>query len=442
MEQIVINGGENLNGSVQIEGAKNAALPILAATILASEDTVKLENVPPLSDVLIMSEVLRDLNLTVDYDEINKKMIIDGSKKLSSVAPAGLVEKMRASIVVLGPLVARLGYAKVAMPGGCAIGSRPIDLHIKGLKQLGVTINQQAGYIEATAKSLKGANIYLDFPSVGATQNIMMAATLAEGTTVIENVAQEPEIVDLANVLNKMGAQIAGAGTDTIRVRGVKKLHGCEHSIVQDRIEAGTYMIAAAITNGDVLIKDAIIEHNRPLVSKLGEMGVNVIEQEDGIRIQGPKVLKNVDVQTSPHPGFPTDMQAQMTVAQILSNGTSTMTETVFENRFMHLRELEKMSGDYRIEGNSAILNGPAKLKGASVAATDLRAAAALVLAGLVADGETKVSHLEYMDRGYYDLVTKFINLGANIKRISVDANGQEQIIESINDIKELNNLA
>lgn len=434
MEQIVINGGEKLNGSVEIEGAKNATLPILAATILASESKVKLDNIPPLSDVLIMSEVLRDLNLSVDYDKVNKSMIIDGSGELSSVAPANLVEKMRASIVVLGPLVARLGYAKVAMPGGCAIGTRPIDLHIKGLKQLGVNINQQAGYIEATAEKLYGANIYLDFPSVGATQNIMMAATLAEGTTVIENVAQEPEIVDLANVLNKMGAKVAGAGTDTIRIRGVKKLHGCEYSIVQDRIEAGTYMIAAAITQGNVLIKDAILEHNRPLISKLGEMGVTITQEPEGIRVVGPKQLKATDVQTSPHPGFPTDMQAQMTVAQILSDGTSTMTETVFENRFMHLKELAKMTGDYKVEGNTAILEGPAQLRGSKVAATDLRAAAALVLAGLVAEGETRVSHLEYMDRGYYDLVSKFKKLGANIKRVSIDANGRESLVASSRD--------
>lgn len=434
MEQIVINGGEKLNGSVEIEGAKNATLPILAATILASESKVKLDNIPPLSDVLIMSEVLRDLNLSVDYDKVNKSMIIDGSGELSSVAPANLVEKMRASIVVLGPLVARLGYAKVAMPGGCAIGTRPIDLHIKGLKQLGVNINQQAGYIEATAEKLYGANIYLDFPSVGATQNIMMAATLAEGTTVIENVAQEPEIVDLANVLNKMGAKVAGAGTDTIRIRGVKILHGCEYSIVQDRIEAGTYMIAAAITQGNVLIKDAILEHNRPLISKLGEMGVTITQEPEGIRVVGPKQLKATDVQTSPHPGFPTDMQAQMTVAQILSDGTSTMTETVFENRFMHLKELGKMTGDYKVEGNTAILEGPAQLRGSKVAATDLRAAAALVLAGLVAEGETRVSHLEYMDRGYYDLVSKFKKLGANIKRVSIDANGRESLVASSRD--------
>lgn len=429
MEQIIINGPNKLNGSVEIEGAKNAALPILASTILVSEGQVNLDNIPPLSDIVIMSKVLEALNVKIDFDLEEKTMRIDATGELTSVAPQALVEKMRASIVVLGPLVARLGYAKVAMPGGCAIGSRPIDLHLKGLKLLGASINQQAGFIEATAEKLHGAEIYLDFPSVGATQNIMMAATLAEGNTVIENVAREPEIVDLANILNKMGAKISGAGTDTIKIKGVKKLHGCEHSIVQDRIEAGTYMIAAAVSKGDVMIQGAMYDHNRPLISKLIEMGVSVETTDEGIHVVGPDTLKPTDVQTMPHPGFPTDMQAQMTVAQLMSNGSSTMHETVFENRFMHLEELKKMNAQFRIEGNSAILQGPTHLEGASVAATDLRAAAALVIAGIIADGETRVSHLEYMDRGYYRLVSKFRNLGADIKRIDVDDLGNETLI-------------
>ncbi|GKQ42878.1 UDP-N-acetylglucosamine 1-carboxyvinyltransferase 1 [Companilactobacillus sp. RD055328] len=438
MEQIVINGANRLKGSVEIEGAKNAALPILAATILTSEGKVNLDNIPPLSDVIIMGKVLEALNIKVEFDKFSKTMSIDATADLNSVAPQELVEKMRASIVVLGPLVARLGYARVAMPGGCAIGSRPIDLHLKGLKQLGIEINQQAGFIEATAKDLHGAEIYLDFPSVGATQNIMMAATLAEGNTVIENVAREPEIVDLANILNKMGAQVSGAGTDTIKIKGVKALHGCEHSVVQDRIEAGTYMVAAAVSKGDVLIEDAMYEHNRPLISKLIEMGVKIEVTDAGIHVVGPEVLQPTDVQTMPHPGFPTDMQAQMTVAQLMSNGTSAMNETVFENRFMHLEELKKMNAKFRIEGNSAILEGPTKFSGAQVSATDLRAAAALVIAGVIADGETRVSRLEYMDRGYYQLVSKFKKLGVDIKRVSIDESGRETLITDITDNSKL----
>ncbi|MGR3742035.1 UDP-N-acetylglucosamine 1-carboxyvinyltransferase [Companilactobacillus sp. DQM5] len=429
MEQIVINGVTKLKGEVEIEGAKNAALPILAATILGSKGSTRLENIPPLSDVVIMSKVLKELNINVKFDRFQKIMTINASNQLNFTAPQELVEKMRASIVVLGPLVARLGHAKVAMPGGCAIGSRPIDLHLKGLEKLGVEIKQESGFIEATANQLKGASIYLDFPSVGATQNIMMAATLAKGDTVIENVAREPEIVDLANVLNKMGAKVSGAGTDTIKIKGVETLHGCEHSIVQDRIEAGTYMIAAAVSNGDVLIKDAIYEHNRPLLSKLIEMGVKVESNNEGIHIVGPSVLKPTDVQTSPHPGFPTDMQAQITVAQLAANGISTINETVFENRFMHLDQLRKMGANFKIERNSATLLGPTQFVGATVAATDLRAAAALVIAGIIATGETRVSHLEYMDRGYYNLVKKFKNLGVNIKRVNIDSLGRETLV-------------
>ncbi|MDO1604990.1 UDP-N-acetylglucosamine 1-carboxyvinyltransferase [Lactobacillus sp. YT155] len=429
MEQIVINGVNQLSGEVEIEGAKNAVLPILASTILASSGITTLDNVPPLSDVFIMNKVLEEFNIKIEFNQVQKTISVDASGELTSIAPKELVEKMRASIVVLGPLVARLGHAKVAMPGGCAIGSRPIDLHLKGLEKLGVKIDQHDGFIEATADQLHGADIYLDFPSVGATQNIMMAATLAKGNTVIENVAREPEIVDLANVLNKMGAKITGAGTDSLKIKGVDQLHGCDHSVVQDRIEAGTYMIAAAVSNGNVLIKDAIYEHNRPLLSKLAEMGVKVNVSDDGVRIIGPKVLAPADVQTLPHPGFPTDMQAQMTVAQLKADGISTMNETVFENRFMHLDELNKMGASYKVEGNFATLMGPTDFQGAEVSATDLRAAAALVIAGLIAKGETRVSHLEYMDRGYYHLVSKFKQLGANIKRVRIDAAGRETLV-------------
>ncbi|WP_099974611.1 UDP-N-acetylglucosamine 1-carboxyvinyltransferase [Lactobacillus terrae] len=431
MEKIIVNGPSRLTGHVEIEGAKNAVLPILASTILAEKGTVQLANVPPLSDVLTMIEVLKRLDADVDYDQINKTVEINSEGTILSDAPEELVDKMRASIVVLGALLARNKEAHIAMPGGCAIGSRPIDLHLKGLEAMGAEFTQNGGYIDAKTEGLHGTNIYLDFPSVGATQNIMMAATLAEGETIIENAAREPEIVDLANVLSKMGARVTGAGTNTIKITGVESLHGCEHSIMQDRIEAGTFMVAAAVTNGDILIEDAVVNHNRPLISKLEEMGVEFIESDEGIRVIGTDNLKPTDVKTIPHPGFPTDMQAQMTLAQILSNGTSIMQETVFENRFMHFNEFGKMGGDYRIEGNSVIMFGPAQLSGADVEATDLRSAAALVLAGIVADGETRVSNLKYLDRGYYKFVEKLQNLGADIHRVSIDKNGIETVITS-----------
>ena len=425
MEKIIVHGGHRLEGTIEIEGAKNAVLPILAASILASEGRTFLSNVPILSDVYTMSNVIRFLNVQVGLDESTKTMVLDATGNLSYEAPFKYVSKMRASIVVLGPLLARLGHAKVAMPGGCAIGSRPIDLHLKGLEAMGVEIERHDGYIEARTDCLKGANIYLDFPSVGATQNIMMAATLAKGTTIIENVAREPEIVDLANVLNKMGAKVYGAGTETIKVVGGDHLHGTEHTIIQDRIEAGTFMVAAALTKGNVLIKDAIVEHNKPLISKLEEMGVEVIDEEKGLRIIGPEKLKPTTIKTLPHPGFPTDMQPQMSILQLAADGTSILTETVFENRFMHLEELRRMNADFKIEGNSVILYGPTDFCGAEVAATDLRAAAALVLAGLVSRGITQVTHLKYLDRGYYRFHEKLASLGAEIKRANDVTNGK-----------------
>lgn len=427
MEKIIVHGGNRLLGSVHIEDAKNAVLPILAASILAERDEMVLTNVPILSDVYTMNNVLKFLNLDVDFDEAHNTVRLNAAKKLSTQAPFEYVSKMRASIVVMGPLLARYGHARVAMPGGCAIGSRPVDLHLKGFEALGATINQQDGYIEAKADQLVGTNIYLDFPSVGATQNIMMAATMAKGTTVIENVAREPEIVDLANVLNKMGAQVRGAGTETIRVDGVTALHGTTHHVVQDRIEAGTFMVAAALTQGDILVKDAISEHNKPLISKLEEMGATVIDEDAGVRVIGPKVLKPTNVKTMPHPGFPTDMQPQMSVLQLAAKGTSTLTETVFENRFMHLEELRRMNANFKIEGRTVVLYGPTNFNGAEVAATDLRAAAALVLAGLVANGYTQVTNLKYLDRGYYDFHKKLASLGAEIERVSVPE--QEEVV-------------
>ncbi|WP_282708864.1 UDP-N-acetylglucosamine 1-carboxyvinyltransferase [Ligilactobacillus sp. Marseille-Q7487] len=419
MEKIIVRGGRRLEGTVEIEGAKNAVLPILAASILPKKGRTVLTNVPILSDVYTMNNVIRFLNVKVGMDEVEKKIVLDATGTLSYEAPFKYVSKMRASIVVLGPLLARLKHAKVAMPGGCAIGSRPIDLHLKGLEAMGAKITRHDGYIEATTDGLVGANIYLDFPSVGATQNIMMAATLAKGTTVIDNVAREPEIVDLANVLNKMGARVMGAGTETIKIIGVDELHGTEHSIIQDRIEAGTFMVAAALTKGNVLIKNGIVEHNKPLISKLEEMGVIVQDEPEGVRIIGPETLKPVAVKTLPHPGFPTDMQPQVTVLQLMANGTSILTETVFENRFMHMEELRRMNADFKIEGNSVIMYGPTKFSGAEVAATDLRAAAALVLAGLVAESVTQVTQLQYLDRGYYHFHQKLAALGAQIKRIN-----------------------
>lgn len=432
MEEIIVRGGNQLNGTVRIEGAKNAVLPILAASLLAEEGITTLDNVPILSDVFTMNQVIRHLNVDVDFDEQKNQVTIDASRQLEIEAPYEYVSQMRASIVVMGPLLARNGHAKVAMPGGCAIGKRPIDLHLKGFQALGAKIIQKNGYIEAIADELIGNTIYLDFPSVGATQNIMMAAVKAKGTTIIENVAREPEIVDLANILNKMGAHVYGAGTETMRIEGVDHLHAVNHSIVQDRIEAGTFMVAAAMTEGNVLIADAISEHNRPLISKLIEMGVEIIEEEGGIRVIGPKHILPTDVKTMPHPGFPTDMQAQMTAIQLVAEGTSVVTETVFENRFQHLEEMRRMNAHVKIDGNVAIMDGNHELQGAEVYATDLRAAAALVLAGLKANGITRVRNLNYLDRGYYNFHIKLQKLGADVERVDMDQTPAEKTAQTI----------
>ena len=432
MEEIIVRGGNQLNGTVRIEGAKNAVLPILAASLLAEEGITTLDNVPILSDVFTMNQVIRHLNVDVDFDEQKNQVTIDASRQLEIEAPYEYVSQMRASIVVMGPLLARNGHAKVAMPGGCAIGKRPIDVHLKGFQALGAKIIQKNGYIEAIADELIGNTIYLDFPSVGATQNIMMAAVKAKGTTIIENVAREPEIVDLANILNKMGAQVYGAGTETMRIEGVDHLHAVNHSIVQDRIEAGTFMVAAAMTQGNVLIADAISEHNRPLISKLIEMGAEIIEEEGGVRVIGPKHILPTDVKTMPHPGFPTDMQAQMTAIQLVAEGTSVVTETVFENRFQHLEEMRRMNAHVKIDGNVAIMDGNHELQGAEVYATDLRAAAALVLAGLKANGITRVRNLNYLDRGYYNFHIKLQQLGADVERVDMDQTSAEKTAQTI----------
>ena len=420
MEKIIIQGGNNrLVGRVRIEGAKNAVLPLLAATVLASEGKTILKNVPVLSDVFTMNNVVRGLNTQVDFDQDENTVVVDATKPLTEEAPYKYVSKMRASIVVLGPILARNGHAKVSMPGGCTIGSRPIDLHLKGLEAMGAQITQTAGYIEAKSDRLMGAHIYMDFPSVGATQNIMMAATLAQGTTVIENAAREPEIVDLALLLNKMGAKVRGAGTENITIIGVEKLHGAEHNVVQDRIEAGTFMVAAAMTGGDLLIEDAIWEHNRPLLSKMQEMGVEVTEEDEGIRIRSDvSKLKAVSVKTLPYPGFPTDMQAQFTALMAIAQGESVMVETVFENRFQHLEEMRRMGLHSDIMRDTARIWGGGSLQGAEVMSTDLRASATLILMGLIAEGETKVSKLVHLDRGYYKFHEKLAALGANVKRV------------------------
>ena len=421
MEKIIVRGGNRLEGTVKVEGAKNAVLPILAATLLASEGQSVLTNVPILSDVFTMNNVLKHLNVGVEFQEKNNTILADASNDINFEAPFAYVSKMRASIVVMGPLLARLGHARIALPGGCAIGTRPIDLHLKGFEAMGADIKIENGFVEAKVDRLVGARIYLDFPSVGATQNIIMGATLAEGTTIIENVAREPEIVDLANFLNRMGAKVVGAGTETIRIEGVSSMKATEHSIIPDRIEAGTFMIAAAVTNGNVFNEDAIADHNKPLLSKLKEMHVAFQEEENGLRVIGPRSLKATDVKTMPHPGFPTDMQAQMTIAQLVSQGTSTMTETVFENRFMHLEEMRRMNADFKVEGQTVLIHGNTDLQGAEVAASDLRAAAALIIAGLVSKGYTRVTNLSHLDRGYYEFDKKLQALGADVERVTED---------------------
>lgn len=420
MEKIIVKGGQHLAGRVHVEGSKNAALPIQAASLLSSAGPVKLTNVPAITDIKTMDQLLQFLDMQVHYDPAHQTLTLDAGGHIASEAPFEYVDEMRASLLVMGPLLARTGHAKVALPGGCEIGSRPIDLHIKGLTQMGAVITQQNGYIEAQADHLKGTHIYLDFPSVGATQDLIMAACLAQGITTIENAAREPEIIELANVLNKMGARVHGAGTEIVRIQGVDFLHGCEHELMPDRIEAGTFMIASAITNGDVIVENAIPAHNASLIAKLEEMGVTVIEQRDGIRVLGTAVLLPTNIRTMPYPGFPTDLQPAMSVLQLLANGTSTLDEQIFERRFMHLEELRRMNAKYQISGSVAVLYGPTKFSGAEIKATDLRAGAALILAGLAAEGITQVCNIAEIDRGYFGFVQKLQQLGAQIDRVDV----------------------
>ncbi|HEC93610.1 MAG TPA: UDP-N-acetylglucosamine 1-carboxyvinyltransferase [Candidatus Atribacteria bacterium] len=415
-EKFIITGGKRLEGSIEIAGAKNSALSIMAATLLTKELCI-LRNVPRLTDVDIMAKVIRTLGVKVEWRGDNT-LYIDSNNFNNYEAPYDLVKKMRASFLVMGPLLARLKKAKISLPGGCSIGARPVDFHIKGFEALGAKVEVEKGYIEAEVNELKGDDIYLDFPSLGATENIMMASSLAEGVTRIENAAKDPEVVELGNFLIKMGAKIEGLGTDLITIKGVKKLNGVDYNIISDRIEAGTYMIAAAITGGDVLVKKIDPLLLKPLIVKLEEAGVKIKLNKNSIRVIGPNRVNAVDIKTLPFPGFPTDMQPQFTALACVAKGTSVITETVFENRFAHTGDMIRMGADIKIEGHSAIVKGVKKLSAAPVMASDLRGGAALVLAGLVAEGTTELSRIYHLNRGYVKLEEKLTSLGADIYRV------------------------
>ena len=405
-----------LKGRVRISGAKNAALPILAACLLGTED-IYLEEVPELQDVHIMCRVLEALGSEVEV--LGKgKLKINSANLKEYKTPFELMNKMRASFLVMGPLLARMGKTENSLPGGCSIGARPIDYHLKGFHALGAEIHEDIGNITASCDELIGEKIYLDFPSVGATENIMMAAVLAKGETIIDNAAKEPEIVDLSNFLRKLGAKVTGAGTSTIRIVGVDRLGGARHAIIPDRIEAGTFMVAAAITGGDVLVENVITNHIKPVIAKLKESGAQVIEEGENVRVIGRAIPEAIDIKTLPYPGFPTDMQAQFMAYMTQCKGSNVTIETVFENRFMHVEEFEKMGADIKIDGRSAVVIGPKHLHGAHVRASDLRAGAALILVGLVAEGKTHIHDIYHIDRGYEDIEEKFRNLGAVISRV------------------------
>jgi UDP-N-acetylglucosamine 1-carboxyvinyltransferase len=417
LEKIIVTGGNKLYGTVRISSAKNAVLPVIAASLLA-EGKCTLEGVSPLEDVRTICAVLRSLGSRVELLDDGTIEILAGMDSQEE-PPYDMVRRMRASFLVMGPMLARTRKARISLPGGCAIGTRPIDLHLKGFTAMGAKITIGHGYIEATADRLAGANIYLDFPSVGATENIMMAATLAEGTTVLENAAEEPEIVDLANYLNAMGARVRGAGTNILKIEGVEGLSGTTYSVIPDRIEAGTYMVAAAMAGGKVTLENVLGDHLKPVIAKLRETGVEIIQENGSLTVISDGQIHAVDVKTLPYPGFPTDMQAQMMALMTIARGTSVITETVFENRYMHVDELKRMGADIRIEGRSAVIRGVDGLTGAQVNATDLRAGAALITAGLIADGETLISGTQHIDRGYVDIENKFRSLGADIYRVA-----------------------
>jgi UDP-N-acetylglucosamine 1-carboxyvinyltransferase len=414
MDKMVICGGEKLRGDVRVSGAKNAALPVLVSSILA-DGWNTYHSVPDLVDVRTIKKLLAELGATVEGT--NPLRIHTGNLNQFQ-ASYDLVKTMRASVLVLGPLVARLGKARVSLPGGCAIGARPVNLHLKALKEMGADIDLREGYIEARADRLRGARIYFDISTVTGTENILMAAVLAEGTTILENAAREPEVVNLAEILNGMGAKIEGAGTGTIVIEGVKALRPASGTIIPDRIEAGTFAIAAAVTGGDVRVLDCIPAHLDALTAKLAEAGAAVEKLENGIRVRGPERIGSADVMTLPYPGFATDLQAQFMALMTRGTGTSVIRETVFENRFMHVQELVRLGADIRIDGNSAIVRGVERLKGAPVMATDLRASACLVVAALAAEGNTELSRIYHLDRGYDSLEKKLSGLGANIRRV------------------------
>jgi len=417
VSKIVITGGRPLQGRVRVSGAKNAALTAISAALLASGE-VYLENVPNISDVQIMIDIINELGADTAWVEPDCLRIVS-SDNLEFTTPYQQVKKLRASNLLLGSLLARVGQAHIALPGGCNIGSRPMDLHIKGLATMGAEIELDHGYIKASTKGLKGGRVYLDFPSVGATENIMMAAVLAKGQTIIENVAKEPEIVDLANFLNAMGAKIRGAGTDVIKIQGVSELKGARYSIIPDRIEAGTFMVAAGATRGDVVIENVIPTHLEPLIAKLREANVSVEARDDLIRVKGGDTFTPIDIKTLPYPGFPTDMQSQMMAMLSITPGTSVIVENVFENRLQLADELKRMGARIKVEGRTAVIEGVPHLQGTQVKASDLRAGAALIIAGLIARGETEIYNVHYIDRGYELLENKFSGLGAQITRVS-----------------------
>lgn len=417
MDKLVIQGGVPLHGEVRISGAKNAALPILCAGLLA-ETPLRLTNVPHLRDVATTLTLLGHMGVQVCMDD-SMCLELDASNIHTQEAPYEMVKTMRASILVLGPLLARFGHARVSLPGGCAIGSRPVDLHIKGLQAMGADIRIEHGYIEARAARLKGARVFMDLVTVTGTENLMMAAALADGTTYLENAAREPEVVDMAQCLVKMGARIEGAGTDVITVHGVERLYGAQHEIVCDRIEAGTYLVAAAMAGGDVKLHNARADLLEAVIEKLREAGASVEHDDNTIALKSTGKLKAVNLRTAPYPAFPTDMQAQFMALNTVADGVARVTETIFENRFMHVQEMQRLGAEIEVEGNTAIVRGVDYLDGATVMATDLRASASLVLAGLVARGETTIERIYHIDRGYERIEEKLSQLGARIRRVS-----------------------
>jgi len=417
MDKLIIEGGNRLIGTTHASGAKNAVLPLMAATLLAPGENT-LTNVPDLRDIETFKKLLKFMGCKVKSNKKKKTVTIDSTNVKKFEAPYELVKTMRASILVLGPLVARFKTARVSLPGGCAIGARPINLHLMGLKQMGAEIKIEHGYIDVSAEKLHGAQIHFDQPTVTGTENLMLAAVYAEGTTTLENAAMEPEIIELAGALKKMGAEVTGAGTDTIKITGDGELKTFMHEVIPDRIEAGTLMVASAITRGNVLIEDCPTEHLAPLIAKLKEAGTIIKEEDGGTRVIGDWPVRSTDIKTHPHPGFPTDMQAQMMTMMSVANGLSVITENIFENRFMHVAELKRMGAKIKIDGRNAIVKGVGRLSGAQLMATDLRASASLVLAGLVADGRTEISRIYHLDRGYEKLEEKLKALGADIKRV------------------------